>query len=724
MKKTIGGTAMNNDLLTGASHWIWMDGAADVNCYLQFLTEFQPDGTLPLTLYLSAEGQYAVFLDGNYLPSTQYPDFPHRKSVQRISIPEPGTGSHALEIQVWYSGADTSVTRREQPGLRFELRQGERVLACSSMGTKVRPLTGYRSGAIANITGQLGVGFEWKDLPAELWQSAVTVEKPCNLVPRPIPELTVRGMQPARLYSQGVFAAHESGLQQFAALSFRQRGQLTDKQEDDLLSGNGVRFVSSEADGIYLVFDLGEETVGYLDIDAVCPTATRVDIGFGEHLDDLRVRTDVGGRHFTVGWEAGPERRRFIHRFLRLGGRYLQLFFYGHDVTVYHVGMQKVEYPVRGNGTFQSSDRLMDKIFEVSKHTLRCSMHEHYEDCPWREQALYAMDSRNQMLAGYYAFGEFTQPRESLRTLALSLREDGLLELCAPARVSVDIPSFSLIFITALEEYCRYSGDLEFGREMLDVAGTILRTFHGQFRAGRMYGLPGYWNFYEWRPMLSGRADLPGAAESPLQLFYLLALQRMEKLCGYLNLETPGLAEEIVAVAAGLEDFWDEEAGAYATFIHDGQRIHYAQLVQALALYTDACPKNRRQVLCRKLLNDELVPVSLAYSIFKYEALLQQSRSFADEVFRQIADRWGDMLHQGATTFWETDEGARDFDWAGSLCHGWGGIPAYLFGAYILSVRPEQPGVWKQQEEEPCMYYAQGKLLTPQGEIVVIRQKT
>lgn len=711
---------MEYDLFSAASSWIWMEGTAEVNCYLQFRTAYTAAGEGLAALDISAEGHYAVFVDGKYLPSTQYPDYPHGKSVQKIPMP---VGSHTLEIQVWYPGVDTSVIRKEQPGLRFELRQGAEMLACSGPDTAVRPLAGYRSGPIAKITGQLGMGFAWSNEPEKPWQKAVSVDKPCHLIPRPIPELTVCEMRPARLYSQGVFTVHESGLQQFAGLSFRERQQLTDKPEDDLMSGNGIRFVSDEADGIYLVLDLGEETVGYLDIDAACPVATRVDIGFGEHLDDLRVRTDVGGRHFTVGWEAGPRRNRFVHRFLRLGGRYLQLHFYGHDVTVYHVGVQTVEYPVRGDGTFKSSDSLMDRIYAVAKHTLRCSMHEHYEDCPWREQALYAMDSRNQMLSGYYAFGEFTQPRESLRTLALSLRDDGLLELCAPARVDVDIPSFSLIFITALEEYCRYSGDLEFGREMLSVAATVLRRFHSQFREGRMYALPGYWNFYEWRPGLSGWQDPPESAESPLQLFYLLALQRMEKLCAYLKLETPGLAEEIHRVTAGLEDFWSEEEGAYASYIRYGEKTHYAQLVQALILYTGACPENRREGLCRKLLDEKLVPVSLAYSIFKYEALLQQSRSFAEEVFRQIADRWGNMLYRGATTFWETDAGAADFARAGSLCHGWSGIPAYLFGAYILSVRPEQPGQWVQWDEEPCMYYAEGKLLTPQGDMKVIRRK-
>ncbi len=44
--------------------------------------------------------------------------------------------------------------------------------------------------------------------------------------------------------------------------------------------------------------------------------------------------------------------------------------------------------------------RILQKIYDVSIYTLKCCMHEHYEDCPWREQALYTMDSRNQMLCG------------------------------------------------------------------------------------------------------------------------------------------------------------------------------------------------------------------------------------------------------------------------------------------------------------------------------------
>ena len=47
------------------------------------------------------------------------------------------------------------------------------------------------------------------------------------------------------------------------------------------------------------------------------------------------------------------------------------------------------------------------------------------------------------------------------------------------------------------------------------------------------------------------------------------------------------------------------------------------------------------------------------------------------------------MLRQGATTFWETIDGADAFGKAGSLCHGWSAVPAYLYLKYIVDTKHE-----------------------------------
>lgn len=719
------------ELFSESSCWIWLNRAPERNCYGEFRQSFPAKADEQIRLLISAEGQYAVFLNGTYIPSTQYPDYPFYKAVQCVELPGTDAGkSNELVIQVLYCGADSYVARKETPGVRFEVWQGGSLLCASGRTTPARMMGGYRSGEVKDITPQLGAGVVYQNPRSYPWEKAAVMEKECSLVPKPVRELELGGRHTVRLLTQGIFTVHESGLHQYAGLAFREMSSIikAPAQQDagDKIcfpSDKGVRVSADEGDGIYLILDLGEETAGYLDMDLVCPSAVRVDISYGEHLEDLRVRTDVGERHFTFQWEAPQERRSFTHYFHRAGARYLQLFIYGKEAVVYYAGILPVRYPFPGEGEFHCKDHLHNQIFQTAKHTLRCCVHQHYEDCPWREQALYAFDSRNQMLFGYYAFGELEQPKASLRLFALSQREDGLLELCAPARASVNIPSFSLMFIVALEEYCRYSGDIAFGEELLPVAERILEVFRSHVCDGlvRNFTEPCYWNFYEWRPMLDGvpierQEALPPSAEAPLQLLLILALQRISRIYGYLGRRTDEPERAIKLLEKGMEQFWNPEEEVYASFIRDGKRLQGAELVQALALYTGIVPVGRQKRLRETLYKGGLVRASIATSIFVYEALLQEPEKYGAAVFEEVAGRWGRMLYHGATAFWESDDGADAFERAGSLCHAWSCVPVYLYGAYVLGVRPVEPGVWRKTTPVPGgISGAEGKLCSPEG---------
>lgn len=773
---------MKGNLFSSDSAWIWLEKAPDCNCYGQFRTAFSiPDmpAAFSTKLYISAEGQYALFLNGTYVPSGQYADFPEYKAVQMPDItPFLSPGKNLLEIWVWYPGTDTLVSRRETPGLRFEIRQApkqredsqqtenlpeasqprERILCCSSTACEARLLPGYVQGPLENITPQLGMTFRYEPPRPQAWKKAVLSNKSAVPVPRPVRELSVGTAPEVSIKSQGIFrlaadsadspfgeqllSANGSpagkGFQakddstagerlQRAGLYFRDFGSLSDAGSRKLPAPSGLPLKVRSGDGIFLLLDLGRMTSGYLALDITAPEEAKVDIGFGEHLEDLRVRTSIGGRSFVVTSCIGPQRSRFVHYFRRLGCRYLQIFLHCREAMLYEAGILPVTYPVDESISFVSSDSLHNQIYRTAKRTLHLCMHEHYEDCPWREQALYGFDSRNQMLSGYYAFGEYTYPRENLRLLALSQRNDGLLELCAPARASITIPSFSLAFVVALEEYCRYSGDLDFGREMLGTANRILESFFAQVKDGIAWNYSdiGYWNFYEWNPLLDGtpihRSEKASpSADAGLQLFGLLATQRMALLHQYLDLPVHTLEEKCGILIEGLEQFWDEQAGAYVSFLPKEAKLQYAELVQSLALYTKACPAHRAPDLCRGLMEDRWLPVTLSYSIFKYEALLQESEQYAGPVFHQIAERWGHMLYSDATAFWETDRGPEDFDGAGSLCHGWSGIPVYLYGRYLSGIHPVSPGIWYPDKRADCgVHILSATLQTPKATIKI-----
>lgn len=718
---------MQPDLFTQRSQWIWLPGAARANSYAEFRGVFYP-AQGKVILHICAEGKYAAWVNGQLVPSGQYDDFPSMKSVQTpdiTSLLKPG--ENKLLVQVWYPGEDTSVCRKEAPGVRFEVRQAHDVLCASSARTQSRRLAGYRWSHVPNITPQLGRGFCYRPEAPEPWKNAAVVDKPAALAARPVQELLIGLAPKVRVRAQGVFQCGEGEnpgqVQQYAGLYYRSMEDLSLRPERFLPCAEGLHLHAQQGDGIYLLLDLGKTTSGFLVLDVVTPAAAVVDVAFGEHLEDLRIRSSVGGRCFAVSCGAGPERKRFIHPFRRLAGRYLQIFLYTREAVVYEAGLLPVTYPVNERLIFTCTDHLHEAIYKTSKATLHACMHEHYEDCPWREQALYAFDSRNQMLAGYYAFGEFDYARENLRLLAFSQRKDGLLELCAPARVPVNIPSFSLAFVKALEEYCVYSGDTDFGREILPTAERIVKNVLSHVREGVAwnYCQPGLWNFYEWSEGLDGMPMGPEitpqpSADAGLQLFTVMALQSMERLAEMTGERAEPWERARRELQDGLKHFWNEEHHAYAAYLRGGSQEHYAELIQALALYTGSCPVDRARDLRGGLLEHRWIPVTLSYSIFRYEALLQEPKRYAKAVFHEVAQRWGRMLFQGAATFWETDKGLHDFDGAGSLCHGWSGIPIYLYGAYVLGIRPEQPGVWRQQPViDTGICGACGTLLSPEG---------
>ena len=307
---------------------------------------------------------------------------------------------------------------------------------------------------------------------------------------------------------------------------------------------------------------------------------------------------------------------------------------------------------------------------------------------------MYAMDSRNQMLCGYFAFGETAFPRACLQLMAEGLREDGLLELCFPAEVPITIPSFSLSFILALEEYAAYSQDVPFVKELLPVAERLLETFLRREDPVAPFSGAAYWNFYEWRSGLDGYSPVADAREdAPLLAWLLLALQAASRLCERIGESKTSAAyrQRYAQLAQTAAVFWDEERGLYATYRETDGLRHYAELTQALMLCAGVPDDARRRRLLQALTadTDALIPISLSYRIFKYDALMTAPNTYRQWILEDIAAIWGRMLLQGATSFWETERGAEDFDQAGSLCHGWSATPLYFYHRYVLEEKPD-----------------------------------
>jgi alpha-L-rhamnosidase len=169
--------------------------------------------------------------------------------------------------------------------------------------------------------------------------------------------------------------------------------------------------------------------------------------------------------------------------------------------------------------------------------------------------------------------------------------------------------------------------------------------------------------------------------------------------------------------------FWDDKKQFYASFIRKGVKLNYAQLTQGLAIIENVCPEeNIVKHLCREIIEDEtLIKAEFSSLLFIYEALLKMDIGYLTFVLDDIRNKFGKMIKKGATSLWETVDGAEAFSRAGSLCHGWSSIFNYIAGAYILGVKPLEPGfkTFTTVSHAAELLNASGKVPTPYGQIEI-----
>ena len=678
---------------------IWRTHEGESNQYALFKDKFQiTDTSCKAVLRIRAENRYSVTVNGEWLPAQQYSDYLFYPVYDEIEIPVSllKNGENELRILAYCQNQSSFIYRKGEPSLIYELQVDGQIAAYSSEETLVSNDVGFRSGDVELLTKQLLHSFVYDADNAEnqsFVKALALADLAFDYVKRPIPQLTVSEPISAKIIAQGVFidaGKTTSGKSVFYDyLSPRNFLEMSDG-ENHLPSDEGIILKHSDGDGIYALIDLKRESAGYLVFDVEVNEDCRIVCGYGEHLEDLRVRSAVNGRNFAFTVNARKGRNTVFWPIKRLGGRYFQMHAKCHEIKIYYVGLRSVDYPFGELKIPAGLNALQRDIYDVSVNTLRLCAHEHYEDTPWREQGLYAMDSRNEMLFAYCAFGETTLTKESLRLLALGQKEYGLLELCAPAEAPdrVNIPCFSLVWICSVKDYFDRTGDVTFVAEMLPYIDRIFGFFDKYTSENSLVVTPqGYWNFYEWAPMLTGSAktevdyNAKPFFESPLNAFYIMALKAYAELCRAVGKDGEQANERIAKMEVSYEEtFYSPEKKAYRLSDDKERSEVYPELVQSLSIVAGVCrdEKKRKTILERLVLGEFSPAVTLSHRIYYYQALLSKP-DMRSAVLDDVEKHWFPMLKQGATSFWETEIGADDFKGAGSLCHGWSAAPIWVY---------------------------------------------
>ena len=122
------------------SSWIWASSCPERDEYAEFKEDFIFEGN-DLNLRISADSDYAVYVNGVYVTSGQYGDFEYWKIADEIALtPFCKRGSNTLAVVVWYWGEkDLSVYRPGKAGVIYELfGAADKVLLSSGQQTRSR----------------------------------------------------------------------------------------------------------------------------------------------------------------------------------------------------------------------------------------------------------------------------------------------------------------------------------------------------------------------------------------------------------------------------------------------------------------------------------------------------------------------------------------------------------------------------------------------------------
>ena len=468
-----------------------------------------------------------------------------------------------------------------------------------------------------------------------------------------------------------------------------------------------------------IVLDFGREVTGRLELQSDTDSPARVTIQYGESYDEALKDPYLGVELLTIPAHATAHGPKSSFRYAKVrfvGG--------GPDLRFKSIHVDDIFYPVKYQGSFQSSDPQLNRIWEVGAYTAHLCMQDDIWDAPKRDRGRWMGDTDVMGRTINNVFGD------------RFLMEDTLDRLLGKAPIDQQvngIPGYSAFWFTGAAEYYRHTGSKEFLHNTHDRMVQLLRYVDAEFDARSLYAnKSNLWLFVDWSPELNG--STPEASRATTLEFY-----HAYRDAAWMLRESGDTANA---------DFYDHRADAIKAaadkYLLDpatgsfGPRwqTNAAAVVSGLATPAqyDAIWKNSLSTVGHVKYNAYVVTPYYNYYVISAMARMGHRREALD----WIRQYWGGMLAEGATSYWEAydpawfkgdfhaslqaDNGSGYFV---SLAHGWSSGPTPWLMEEVLGIHATGAG-FSQVDIRPDLIglqWAKGAEPTPNGLLKVDLQQ-
>jgi hypothetical protein len=479
-----------------------------------------------------------------------------------------------------------------------------------------------------------------------------------------------------------------------------------------------VRFASptlAQQDAPSLVLDFGRETVGRLRIVSTSAKPATVAIEYGESENELLDHPYLGTELLTLPANATAYGPKSAFRYARV--RFLAA---EGPIQIGSIQMEAIFYPVAYSGSFESSDPLLNKIWETGAYTAHLCMQDDIWDAPKRDRGRWAgdLDVSGRVIDNVFA-DRF-------------LMEDTLTRLLddrAPGHHVNSIPGYSALWISALDQYYLHTGSLDYLKSVHQRLLDLLGTMDAEMDADHLFtDRSKDWPFVDWTADLS--ADTPEARRGT-QFEYILAFHDAAFLLRELGNNAAAARRDQAAAqltAAAQSHLLDPASGTF------GSRWQ----VNSMAILSGAATPAQVPAIWATVLTHTAdatfrePPITPFYNFYVLSAMA--ATGHRAEALAWIRKYWGGMIQEGATSFWE----AYDTHWPTrnphvslqadgstgyfvSLAHGWSSGPTAWLMEEILGVHPTAAGFRTAtlRPDLAGLAWARGTEPTPHGPIVL-----
>ncbi len=399
------------------------------------------------------------------------------------------------------------------------------------------------------------------------------------------------------------------------------------------------------------------------------------------------------------------------------------------DVIITEAALMFEHYPITNEGRFKCSDEVLNKIYEVGKHTLSICRQSIELDSPSHQENLGCTgDYFIESLVNYFTFGDTRLTRLDILRTAEYLKITG---------GKMFHTTYSLIWVQMIYDYYMFSGDTELLGKTAPSVKLLLERFLGYVGDNGLVENPPNFMFVDWIYEDGYSLHHPPKAlgQTVMNAFYYKALLTAEQIFKVLGDGTADIynerAEKLYAEFNAA--LYDSERGLYFDGLNtpseandwlpkNSEKRYYSMHSNTLAVLYGLCPKSEeKRIMTAVLENKSLITVQPYFMHFVLEAVYSAGL-FEKYGINQIL-RYGKLVE-------ECDKGLKEgwIDMPGygyDYSHAWGATPTYQLPSKLLGFKIIEAG-FEKISLSPKLYgleYADISVPTPYGNIRCVMDK-